>query len=100
MRKEEDDELFNRAYALAWCRVRPPCDASALLELSDRVEALIKASINTGMEDAQAIADATVAALKSEGNLNIRSRFLCPRSKNEEHHVRYGTEAEMPTLRK
>lgn len=64
MRIKENIELFNRAFPMAWCQLTPPQDPTLSWELSERVAALVKASINAGIDDAQAIAEAVVAQLK------------------------------------
>jgi hypothetical protein len=64
MRIKQRVELFNRAFPMAWCQLTPPRDPTLSWELSERVGALVKASINAGIDNAQAIADAVVAKLK------------------------------------
>ena len=64
MRIKDKIDLFNRAFPLAWCQITPPRDPTASWELSERLAGIIKTSINAGIDDAQAIADAAVAALK------------------------------------
>jgi len=64
MRIKDKIDLFNRAFPLAWCQLAPPKDPMLRWELSERLAGIIKASINAGLEDAQAIADEAVAALQ------------------------------------
>lgn len=64
MRAAENIELFNRAFALAWCQITPPRDATASLGLSESIAVLVRAAIIEGTEDAQEIADAAIAQLK------------------------------------
>jgi hypothetical protein len=64
MRIKDKVDLFNRAFPLAWCQLTPPKDPTASWELSERLAGTIKTSINAGIDDAQAIADAAVATLK------------------------------------
>jgi hypothetical protein len=64
MRIKDKIDLFNRAFPLAWCQITPPKNPTASWELSERIAAIIRASINAGLDDAQAIADAAVASLK------------------------------------
>jgi hypothetical protein len=64
MRIKNKIDLFNRAFPLAWCQIIPPNNPTARWELSERIAGIIRASINAGLDDAQAIADAAVASLK------------------------------------
>ena len=64
MRIRDKDDLFNRAFPLAWCRLTPPRDPTLSWEISERRAGIIRASINAGLEDAQAIADAALVALE------------------------------------
>jgi hypothetical protein len=64
MRIKDKIELFNRAFALAWCQITPPQDPIASWELSERIAAQIRVSINAGIDDAETIADAAVSSVK------------------------------------
>lgn len=64
MRIKDKIDLFNRAFPLAWCQLTPPRDPTLSSELSERLAGIIKASINAGLDHAQAIADAAVAMIK------------------------------------
>jgi hypothetical protein len=64
MRITEKVELFNRAFPLAWRQITPPQNEEKARELSIRLADIIRASINAGLDDPQAIADAAVALLK------------------------------------
>lgn len=64
MRIKQRIELFNRAFPLAWCQLTLPRDPTLNWELSERLAGVIKASINAGLDDAQAIADAAVEMLR------------------------------------
>lgn len=64
MRIKNKIDIFNRAFPLAWCQLTPLKDPIASWELSERLAGIIRASINAGLDDAQAIADAAVANLK------------------------------------
>jgi hypothetical protein len=64
MRITQKIELFNRAFAMAWCRLTPPKEPTLSWELSERLAGIIKASINAGLDDPQAIADAAVGVLQ------------------------------------
>jgi hypothetical protein len=64
MRATENIELFNRAFALAWCQITLPPDPKASFDLGERIAVLVRAEIIEGTEDAQEIADAAIAQLK------------------------------------
>jgi hypothetical protein len=64
MRIKSKIDIFNRAFPLAWCQITPPTDQTASWELSARLAEIIRTSINAGIEDPQAIADAAVASLR------------------------------------
>ncbi len=64
MRATENIELFNRAFALAWCQITQPQDPKTSLDLSERIAVLVRAFIIEGTEDAQDIADAAIAQLE------------------------------------
>ena len=65
MRIDDGSPLFNRAFPLAWCQITPPKDPKLSSELSDRLSASIRSSIERGLVDPETIADAAVAALRT-----------------------------------
>jgi hypothetical protein len=65
MRIREKVELFNQAFALAWCQIPAPANVTQGLELSEQLAGIVRTSINAGLDDAQAIADAAIASLKN-----------------------------------
>jgi hypothetical protein len=58
-------ELLNRAFPMAWYQITPPKDPTLSWNLSERLAEIIKAFINAGVDDAQAIADAAATSVQS-----------------------------------
>ena len=64
MRMSQKIELFNKAFPLAWAQITAPVNREKSWELGQRLGAIIKSSIDAGIEDVDAIADAAAQAVK------------------------------------
>jgi hypothetical protein len=54
---KEQIDLFNRAFALAWCKLPAPSSVSQSSEMSERLAGHIRSAIKAGLNDVGAIAD-------------------------------------------